>query len=106
MIKAAHRHKINDLKDQRHGTYHAKILGAVFGVATAFGNHVGENREGNAANDAKDGNRGEEQKSYVVAKHAHHSNDFELIVGKTKFWFFCLIHNSTSLLDFLIFLSS
>ena len=87
LIKASHCHKINGLKDQCHGTYHAKVLGAILGVAATFGDHICKNREGDSANGAKDEDIGEEQKSYMVKRHAYHGNDFELIVRQPEFGF-------------------
>ena len=68
----------------------------ILGVAATFGYHICKNREGDSANDAKDGNVGEEQKSYMVKRHAYHGNDFELIVRQPEFCFFeSVIHNKT-----------
>ena len=95
LVKALHCHKIDDLKNDAHSGNDAKIFGTVFGVATALGNHVGKNREGDSAKNAKDGKIGKEEQPYVVEQHAHHGNDLELIVCQPKFTFFCLIHNSS-----------
>ena len=94
LVKTLHRHKINDLKEDRHTANHTKIFGAVFGVAAALGNHVGKNWEGDAPKNAKDCNGGKEEQPHVVEQHADHSNDLELIVCQAKLRFFNSIHKN------------
>ena len=87
LIKALHCHKINELKNNAHTRNHTKIFCTVFGIAATLGNHICKNGECESADDAKDILVGEEQKPHVVAQHAHHGNDFELVIGKTEFRF-------------------
>ena len=88
LVEAIHRHQENNLKQDAHACNHTEIFCTVFGVATALCNHISKNREGDSAQHAKERYVGEEQKAYMVEHHAHHSDDFELIVGKSEARFF------------------
>lgn len=94
LVEAFHSHKVNNLKSRSHSGYEAKVFCAVFGISATLCDHISEDREGDSAQNAKDVYVREKPHTDMVKQHTDHSNDFELIIRKTEFWFWdCFIHN-------------